>query len=192
VSAGASWLPPSPCAGGAGLASARGLAGGSSEANITPISQKRPQTVQFQNSGLRFMNRKSVARSGSPARGSAVAAKSGGAVSAANAEPDLNETTNLAALEEYVRIEQALLKEADGKMQAATYDDQEEWDKPKGSGSDRSSSPGSARYGFDSKKAVTGDQPSKLVQNYFATSAAKSTAKIGAPAAAQGKHVCML
>jgi hypothetical protein len=34
VSAGASWLPPSPCAGGAGLASARGLAGGFSEAGL--------------------------------------------------------------------------------------------------------------------------------------------------------------
>jgi hypothetical protein len=34
VSAGASWLPPSPCAGGAGLASVRGLAGGFSEAGL--------------------------------------------------------------------------------------------------------------------------------------------------------------
>ena len=34
LSAGASWLPPSPCAGGAGLASARGLAGGCSEAGL--------------------------------------------------------------------------------------------------------------------------------------------------------------
>jgi len=34
VGAGASWLPPSPCSGGAGLASVRGLAGGFSEAGL--------------------------------------------------------------------------------------------------------------------------------------------------------------